>query len=83
MPKYRVKELSFIANGLVAAGTEIDFDGPAGTNLEPLDKAAEFVSEQTAEDQAAELAAKKRQADIVSALTQAVTNAGASSQSLL
>jgi hypothetical protein len=40
MAKYRVKEKSFIGNVLVEAGSEIEFDGPPSTNLEPLDAQA-------------------------------------------
>jgi hypothetical protein len=37
MPKYRVKEKSFINNVLHEAGAEIEFNGIPGKNLEPLD----------------------------------------------
>lgn len=38
MPRYRVKEKSFINNTIVEAGEEIEYDGEASDNLEPLDK---------------------------------------------
>lgn len=38
MPRYRVLAKSFINNALVEEGAEIDFDGEAGPNLQPLDK---------------------------------------------
>ena len=37
MPRYRVLEKSFIGNRLVQAGEEIDYEGEASSNLEPLD----------------------------------------------
>lgn len=37
MPRYRVLEKSFIGNRLVHAGEEIDYEGEASSNLEPLD----------------------------------------------
>ena len=36
MPRYRVLEKSFIGNRLVQAGEEIDYEGEASSNLEPL-----------------------------------------------
>jgi hypothetical protein len=41
MPRYRVNTKSFIANNLVEEGAEIEYDGIPGSNLDPLDKAAE------------------------------------------
>lgn len=41
MPKYLVLAQSFIGNTLVEGGTEIEYDGVPGANLEPLDAAAE------------------------------------------
>lgn len=38
MAKYRVLEKSFINNRLVDEGTEIEFDGEAGPNLELVDE---------------------------------------------
>jgi hypothetical protein len=38
MAKYRVMEKSFINNALVEEGTEIEFDGEPGPNLQPLSK---------------------------------------------
>ena len=43
MARYRVKELSYIHDRLYEAGAEIEYDGQPGTNLEPIDKAAETV----------------------------------------
>ena len=37
--KYRVLERSFIDNALREEGAEIDFDGEAGPNLEPIEDA--------------------------------------------
>ena len=37
MPRYRVLEKSFIGNRLVQTGEEIDYEGEASSNLEPLD----------------------------------------------
>lgn len=39
MPKYRVTERSFVGNALVEAGTEIEYAGEPGPNLEPIDPA--------------------------------------------
>jgi len=41
MAKYEVLSLSFIDNRLVQPGDTIDFDGEPGTNLKPIDKAAQ------------------------------------------
>ena len=45
MPRYRVLEKSFIGNRLVHAGEEIDYEGEASSNLEPLDTPAEGPAE--------------------------------------
>lgn len=38
MARYRVLEKSFVNNTLHEEGAEIEYDGKAGPNLEPLDK---------------------------------------------
>lgn len=58
MARYRVLRQSFINNTLVEEGAEIEYDGKAGSTLEPLDKPkrgkkAEAEGE-TAEEPAAE-----------------------------
>lgn len=40
MPKYIIKEISFIDNMLVQAGTEIETDATPAAHWEPVDKAA-------------------------------------------
>ena len=47
MPRYRVLEKSF--NRLVHAGEEIDYEGEASSNLEPLDTPASEPAEEPAE----------------------------------
>lgn len=39
-PRYRLLAESFIHNSLLAAGTEIEYSGPPGSLLEPLNDAA-------------------------------------------
>lgn len=48
MAKYKVKAQSFINDTLVAAGSEIEFAGEPGDNLEPLDDAAKVAVEAAA-----------------------------------
>jgi hypothetical protein len=38
MARYRVLEKSFINNRIVEEGDEVEYEGKAGSNLEPLDK---------------------------------------------
>ena len=40
MPKYRTLEKVFIAPYLIPAGTVINYDGPVGAHLEPMDEEA-------------------------------------------
>lgn len=49
MPRYRVLEKSFIGNRLVHAGEEIDYEGEASSNLEPLDTPVGEPAEEPAE----------------------------------
>lgn len=52
MARYRVKTKSFINDTIVEEGTEVDYDGQPGDNLEPLDDAARTATAevQTARD---------------------------------
>ena len=49
--RYRVRELSYIDNRLVDAGEEVVYDGLPGSNLEPLNDAAEAAAAAKAEKQ--------------------------------
>lgn len=40
MARYKLLEKSYIGGRLEEAGTEVDYDGEPGENLEPLDAAA-------------------------------------------
>jgi hypothetical protein len=41
MPKYKIKERSFIGNRLVEEGEEIEYQGKPGSSLHPLDEEAQ------------------------------------------
>lgn len=43
MPKYVLTADSFINNTLQKAGTEVEYDGEPGPNLQPVGKAAEAI----------------------------------------
>ena len=49
MAKYRVLEKSFINGDIHEAGTEVDYDGLPGANLEPLDDDAKAAAVKAAE----------------------------------
>ena len=59
MARYKVKSKSFIDDRIVEAGTEIEFDGEPGENLEPVDDAAKAAVEAAAERRAAKAEAIK------------------------
>jgi len=63
MPRYRVKEISFINNTLCQAGEEVDYAGDPGANLEALDKGASAAVKAAAQvaPAVADLIAKVRQ----------------------
>lgn len=48
MPRYRVLATSYIGDRLCEPGQEVDYDGLPGSNLEPLDKAAEKAKKDAA-----------------------------------
>lgn len=50
MARFRVLQQSFIDNKIVEEGTEIEFDGFPGPNLEPIDAKAKKLAEQAPGD---------------------------------
>lgn len=55
-PRYRVKELSLVGQGLVQPGTEIEIDDLPGDNWEPLNDAARARFAEAAKGEAARVA---------------------------
>lgn len=79
MPKYLVKEKSFINNAIREVGDTVDYDGPVASNLEAVDGT---ISASTAASDAARqaLAAKGVESaalDAVKAEQEAIANAAA------
>lgn len=63
MPRYLIKELSFIANRLIQPDEEIESDEKPGAHWEPLDKPAKVASKAAADEEAAAADAARKSAE--------------------
>lgn len=63
MPRFRVKEVSFIGTRIYQPGEEIDFDGVPGPNLEPIDQPAKAAAVEAKEAESESMARQKAAAE--------------------